>query len=82
MNRLYRYHSTPTGQRRMKEPRELGNVSTGATSKDDSGQWVYMSIRFDLADSAKDETLAVQMDRETAARVVKRLTEYLADRSK
>lgn len=76
MNRFYRHYYTPTGRSKITSVDSI-TVGTGANAKID-GKWQTMSIRARMPDVMGD-SLTIQMDRETAERVVKQLSAYLAD---
>lgn len=76
MNTLLKFNHTPTGRTSMKRFEEVG-VSTGANTRDADGRWVFFDVHINDRVSMDEPSYWVQMDRETAARVAKRLQEYL-----
>lgn len=75
MNRFFHHYNTPKGRHKTIEF-DACRVSTGANAKID-GRWqtVSVSARWGLS----GDSYIIQMDRETAERVVKQLSAYLAD---
>lgn len=77
MNRVYRHYYTPKLRSKM-QTFENASVGTGANAKI-GGQWQSISVRFDIPNSPTQEKYTLQMDRETAQRIVNQLSAYLAD---
>lgn len=77
MNKLFRHYSTPKFRRKMREL-TVESVGTGA-SMEEMNRWKYVSLRARLEGSVSEESVTIQMDRDTALRVVAQLSEYLND---
>jgi hypothetical protein len=76
MNTLLKFHHTPTGRTSMKTVEEV-IISTGAQTRDSEGRWAFINVHVNDRVSKGEPSYYVQMDRETAARVAKKLQEYL-----
>lgn len=76
MNTLLKFRHTPTGRTKMARSENV-RVSTGASTRDSQGKWTFISVHVNT-DEVGDASYWVQMDRETAARVARQITEYLA----
>jgi len=74
MNRFIRYYDTPKHRRKLRSY-TVRNVGTGATGSGTIRE--TFSVRVGIDDDISTN-FALILDRETAERVVKQLTEYLA----
>jgi len=80
MNTLLKFRHTPTGRTKMDRSEDV-RIGTGANTRDDKSQWGFIQLHINGVDD-KDTSYRVQLDRETAARVVAQFTKYLADEVK
>lgn len=80
MNTLIQFTHTPTGRTKMKEIFTDAKVSCGASSQGNATEWdaICIDFRANGDEPAGEPSYWLRMDRETAARVAQRITEYLA----
>lgn len=83
MNTLLHAYDTPKNlQRKLKDVFTEARVSTGASGQAGKDQWEKLSLWISSLGSDDDSSSAyiLNMDRETAARVVEHLTKYLGEK--